>query len=145
MALTKEKLNEEPENIDSTPEEVLLHRVNYYYKIKDYIKFYENYYNLSEDNKNSKKQLLQKFDVDKNVRNYGGALNSIDKLIRLSPEDIKLYEDKISILEKFNNYEEIVKVYDDMLKIFPDNRKIQSEKSKLQKTQKRYKKSFNAF
>ena len=144
MAL-KEKLNKKPEKVNSTSDEILLRRVNHYYKIKDYIKFYENYYKLSKDSKNSKEQLLQKLDVDKNVRNYGGALETIDKLISMSNDDIKLYEDKISILEKFNNYEEIVKVYDDMLKIFPDNPKIQSKKSKLQKYRKRTQKTFNAF
>lgn len=144
MALTEEELNEEPEIVES-PQEALLRRVNHYYKIKDYIKFYENYYKLSKDSKNSKEQLLQKLDVDKNVRNYGGALDAIDKLISMSNDDIKLYEDKISILEKFNKYDEIVKVYDEMLKIFPDNHKIQSKKSKLQKSRKKPQKSFNAF
>ena len=56
MALTEDELNEESEKVDSTSEEVLLRRVNHYYKIKYYINFYENYYKLSKDSKNSKEQ-----------------------------------------------------------------------------------------
>ena len=145
MALTEDELNEESEKVDSTSEEVLLRRVNHYYKIKDYINFYENYYKLSKDSKNSKEQLLQKFDVDKNVRNYGGALDAIEKLISISNEDIKLYEDKISILEKFNDFQRIKEVYTEMLKIWPDDPEIKSRIDKLPKSRNRSQKSFNAF